>query len=94
MRHDQDPVHAEQPESFMRNSAPSIGRFFARMGQLDLKAGFAEIFRSQDVPRDYDAEVEDAEEITRPEKGWLDARIAERAGLDRYEQALLDFLSA
>ncbi len=85
---------AEQLDNFMRNSAPSIGRFFARMGQLDLKAGFAEIFRSLDVPRDYDAEVEDAEEITRPEKGWLDARIAERAGVDSYEQALLDFLSA
>lgn len=85
---------AEQLEGFMRNSAPSIGRFFTRMGQLDLKAGFAEIFRSQDFPRDYDADVEEAEAITRPEKGWLDARIAERAGVDRYEQALLEFLSA
>lgn len=84
---------AQQLESFMRNSAPSIGRFFGRMGQLDLKGGLAELFRSPDAPRNLDAEMLAAEAITRPEKGWLDARIAERAGIDRYEQALLDFLA-
>lgn len=84
---------AQQLESFMRNSAPSIGRFFGRMGQLDLKGGLAELFRSPDAPRNLDAEMLAAEAITRPEKGWLDARIAERAGIDRYEQALLDFLT-
>lgn len=84
---------AQQLESFMRSSSPSIGRFFGRMAQLDLKGGLAEIFRSADAPRDYDADVDEAEAITRPEKGWLDARVAERAGIDRYEAALLDFVA-
>lgn len=84
---------AQQLEGFMRNSSPSIARFFARMGQLDLKGALADLFRAPDAPRDLDAEVEAAEEVTAPEKGWLDARIAERAGIDSYEQALLDFLA-
>jgi hypothetical protein len=83
---------AEQLESFMRSSSPSIGGFFRRMGSLDLTAGLAEIFRSPDGPRDYDAEAEDAAKISAPEKGWLDHEIARRAGVDRYEQALLDFV--
>lgn len=85
---------ASQLESFMRNSAPSIGRFFRRMGDLDLNAGFAEIFRSPDAPRDIGAEAEESALITGPEKGWLDHEIAKRAGIDRYEQALLDFVAA
>ncbi len=84
---------AEQLEGFMRNSTPSFGRFFARMAQFDLKGGFAELFRSPDAIRDYDAEVDAAEEVTPIEKGWLDERIALRAGVDRYEAALLDFVT-
>ena len=83
---------AEQLEGFMRSSSPSIGGFFRRMGSLDLTAGLAEIFRSPDAPRDYDAEAGDAAKISAPEKGWLDHEIARRAGVDRYEQALLDFV--
>lgn len=84
---------AQQLEGFMRNSSPSIARFFARMGQLDLKGGLADLFRAPAASRDLDAEVEAAEAVTAPEKGWLDAHIAERAGIDSYEQALLDFLA-
>ncbi|MCC6478386.1 hypothetical protein [Sphingorhabdus sp.] len=84
---------ADQLESFMRSSSPSIGRFFKRMGDLNLAAGLAEIFRSPDAPRDFDGEVGEAEEITAPEKGWLDHEIARRAGIDRYERALLDFVA-
>ena len=83
---------AEQLEGFMRSSSPSIGGFFRRMGSLDLTAGLAEIFRSPDAARDYDVEAEDAAKISAPEKGWLDHEIARRAGVDRYEQALLDFV--
>jgi hypothetical protein len=85
---------AAQLEGFMRNSTPNIGRFFARMGLLDLAGGLAEIFRSPNAIRDYDAEVDEAEEVTKIEKGWLDARIAASAGIDHYEQELLDFLAA
>jgi hypothetical protein len=85
---------AAQLESFMRSSSPSIGRFFKRMGDLDLSVGFAEIFRRAEVTRDLDSEVEEAEAITLPEKGWLDHEIAKRAGVDRYEQALLDFVAS
>lgn len=84
---------AAQLDSFMRNSSPSIGRFFQKMGDLDLRAGLAEIFRSSESPRDLETEVEAAEAITLPEKGWLDHEIAKRAGVDRYEQALLDFVA-
>jgi hypothetical protein len=84
---------AEQLESFMRNTTPSVGRFFSRMGRLDLTAGLAEIFRAPNGPRDYDGEVGEAERVTTIEKGWLDGRIAVRAGIDRYEQALLDFVA-
>lgn len=84
---------AAQLDSFMRNSSPSIGRFFQKMGDLDLRAGLAEIFRSSEAPRDLETEVEAAEAITLPEKGWLDHEIAKRAGVDRYEQALLDFVA-
>ncbi|HMS20701.1 hypothetical protein [uncultured Sphingorhabdus sp.] len=85
---------ATQLESFMRSSSPSIGRFFKRMGDLDLSAGFAEIFRPAQAMRDLDSEVEEAEAISLPEKGWLDHEIAKRAGVDRYEQALLDFVAS
>jgi hypothetical protein len=85
---------ATQLESFMRSSSPSIGRFFKRMGDLDLRAGFAEIFRPAEAARDLDSEREDAEAITLPEKGWLDHELAKRAGVDRYEQALLDFVAS
>lgn len=85
---------AAQLESFMRGSSPSIGRFFQKMGDLDLRAGFAEIFRPAKAARDFDSEVEEAEAITLPEKGWLDHEIAKRAGVDRYEQALLDFVAS
>jgi hypothetical protein len=85
---------ADQLEGFMRSSTPGIGRFFRKMGSLDLKAGLAEIFRSPDAVRDYDSEVEEAEQITRPEKDWLDAKMAASAGIDRYEKALLDFVAA
>ena len=85
---------AAQLESFMRSSSPSIGRFFQKMGDLDLRAGFAEIFRPAEAARDFDSEVEEAEAITLPEKGWLDHEIAKRAGVDRYEQALLDFVAS
>jgi hypothetical protein len=84
---------AEQLESFMRNSTPSIGRFFSRMGRLDLTAGLAEIFRAPDAPHDYEGEGSKAERITTIEKGWLDGRITARAGIDRYEKALLDFVT-
>lgn len=84
---------ATQLENFMRSSSPNIGRFFQRMGDLDLRAGFAEIFRPAKPTHDLDSEVEQAEEITLPEKGWLDHEIAKRAGVDRYEQALLDFVA-
>ena len=85
---------AAQLESFMRSSSPSIGRFFQKMGDLDLRAGFAEIFRPAEAARDFDSEVAEAEAITLPEKGWLDHEIAKRAGVDRYEQALLDFVAS
>lgn len=85
---------AGQLESFMRNSTPSIGSFFSRMGALDLTAGFAELFRSPDAVRDVDAEADEAEEVTAIEKGWLDAKIAEQVGIDRYERALLDFVAS
>ncbi len=43
---------AQQLEGFMRNSSPSIARFFARMGQLDLKGGLADLFRAPAASRD------------------------------------------
>ncbi|MFN3748092.1 MAG: hypothetical protein ACK4SJ_05335 [Sphingorhabdus sp.] len=85
---------ATQLESFMRSSSPSIGRFFRRMGELDLIAGFAEIFRGSEAPCDFDSEVAEAEAISLPEKGWLDHEIAKRAGVDRYERALLEFVAS
>lgn len=85
---------ATQLESFMRSSSPSIGRFFQRMGELDLTAGFAEIFRGSEAPCDFDSEVAEAEAISLPEKGWLDHEIAKRAGVDRYERALLEFVAS
>lgn len=80
-------------ENFMRGASPSIGRFFGRMAQLDLTGSLADIFRSPSAPRDALAGLDEANEILPIEKGWLDARLAERAGIDRYEQALLDFVA-
>ena len=84
---------AQQLEGFMRNTSPSIGRFFGRMAQLDLQAGFAEIFRPEAPGRDIEGEANTAAEVTLAEKGWLDAKLAERVGIDRYEAALLDFVA-
>lgn len=84
---------AQQLEGFMRNTSPSIGRFFGRMAQLDLQAGFAEIFRPEAPGRDIEGEANAAAEVTLAEKGWLDAKLAERVGIDRYEAALLDFVA-
>jgi len=83
---------AQQLESFMRNSSPSIGRFFGRMAQLDLQGGLADLFHRRDSDPS-EADVGQAQPQDRPHKGWLDAKLAERAGIDRYEQALLDFVA-
>ena len=85
---------AQQLEGFMRSSSPSIGRFFSHMARLDLQGGLAAIFAPKEPSRDVDGEVSAAEQITGLEKGWLDAKIAEKAGLDRYEQVLLDFVAS
>lgn len=79
---------AQQLESFMRSSSPSIGRFFGRMAQLDLKGGFANLFGTTGGNV-----ADDGAATGRPQKGWLDAKLAERAGIDRYEAALLDFVA-
>jgi hypothetical protein len=84
---------AAELESFMRNASPSIGGFFARMAQFDVKTGWDAIVGNDELLLDHDAEVAAAEEVTGSEKGWLDSKMAESAGLDPMEQALLDFLS-
>jgi hypothetical protein len=84
---------AAELESFMCNASPSIGRFFARMAQFDVKTGWDAIVGNDELLLDHQAAVAAAEEVTGSEKSWLDGKMAESAGLDPMEQALLDFLS-
>ena len=84
---------AAELETFMNNSASSIGGFFSRMAHTGPVAGFSSVFGDQDDEPDLDAEVSAAHEVTSIENAWLKGQIDANGQIDDYDQALLDFLA-
>jgi hypothetical protein len=80
-------------ERVMDDNKPHLGRFLLRMndmGNLSRSLGWA---ISGDEDRDIDAEVIAAKALTPSEIAWLKQKIVEDGRTDRYEKALLTFLS-
>jgi hypothetical protein len=77
-------------ERVMDENRPHIGRFLGRMGDM---SNLAQTLGFGEKPRDLDAEIAEASQITPSEAGWLRSQIAADKRTDRYEKALLAFLS-
>ena len=84
---------AAELETFMNNSASSIGGFFSRMAHSNPVAGFSSAFGDKGDEPDLDAEVSAAREVTSIENAWLKGQIDANGQIDDYDQALLDFLA-
>ena len=84
---------AAELESFMNNSAASIGGFFSRMARSNPVSGFSSVFGAKAEEPDLDTEVSAAHEITGVEQSWLQGQIDANGLIDEYDQALLDFLA-
>ena len=84
---------AAELETFMNNSASSIGGFFSRMAHSSPVAGFSSAFGGKDEALDLGAEVSAAHEVTSIENAWLQGQIDANGQIDLYDQALLDFLA-
>ncbi len=91
-----DPLAQERAaelESFMNNSASSIGGFIGRMMRSDVNEAVASTLRGKSAARDLDADVAAAHSVTDSENLWLQARLDADNQLDEFEQALLAFLA-
>lgn len=84
---------AAELESFMSNSAASIGGFFARMARSNPRSGFTNVFGAKAEEPDLDTEVATAHDVTGVEQAWLQGQIDANGQIDAYDQALLDFLA-
>ena len=88
---------AAELETFMNNSAPSIGGFFGRMfdsiGHSGVGDGLAAMREEAAPPRHIELELADAAEVTSMEQAWLQGRIQANGQIDEFDQALLDFLA-
>lgn len=91
-----DPLTRERAaelESFMNDSAVSIGGFFARMAHSSPVSGFSGLFGREPQEPDHFAEVAAENEVTSSENAWLQGQIDANGQIDHYDQALLDFLA-
>lgn len=91
-----DPLTRERAvelESFMSNSASSIGGFFSRIAHSDIKSGFSGVFGRKPETSNRDVQVAAAEAITGEEQIWLQGQIDANHQVDEYDQALLEFLA-
>ncbi len=91
-----DPLSRERAaelESFMNDSAVSIGGFFARMAQSNPLTGFSSLFGREPEAADLDDAVAAEHEVTTIEQAWLQGQIDANGQVDEFDQALLDFLA-
>lgn len=91
-----DPLSRERAaelESFMNDSAVSIGGFFARMAHSNPLTGFANLFGREPEAVDLDEAVAAEHEVTTIEQAWLQGQIDANGQVDEFNQALLDFLA-
>ncbi len=84
---------AAELESFMNNSAASIGGFFARMVRSNPLSGFSNLLGCEPEAADLDDAATAAHEVTSIEDAWLQGQIDANGQIDAYDQALLDFLA-
>ena len=84
---------AAELESFMNDSAVSIGGFFARMAQSNPLTGFSSLFDREPEAADLDDAVAAEHEVTTIEQAWLQGQIDANGQVDEFDQALLDFLA-
>jgi hypothetical protein len=88
---------AVELERFMNDNKPNVGRFFARMAQTKLGSAFGDFFTPKQKPEPHanaEQAVNEAEEVSTIENSWLNQEMNASSGIDSYEQALLDFITA
>jgi hypothetical protein len=84
---------AAELESFMSDTAGSIGSFFARMADTSV-SDLREAFADDDADYlDFDEQAAEAEAVTSSEQAWLQAHLDADGQLDELEQALIDFIA-
>lgn len=86
-------TRAVELESFMNDTAPGIGSFFARMAHSNPVQGARDMFKPETPYLDFEERAADDAEVTASEKDWLQAQMDADGKLDELEQALLDFLA-
>lgn len=84
---------AAELESFMGDSAASLGGFFARMARSNVRSGFAGVFGRKPEQADHDADVAAEQALTGDEQAWLHGQIDANHQVDEFDQALLEFLA-
>ncbi|MCW1382140.1 hypothetical protein OLX02_04840 [Novosphingobium sp. KCTC 2891] len=88
---------AGQLEAFMNDRATHVGRFFARMAQVNGTGFLSSVrevgFGRKGSGRNVVSEARADFDVTAPERLWLDARIDADGQFDPLERALLDFLA-
>ena len=88
---------AAELETFMNDTASSLGTFFGRMTRVnrtDLNAAAQDVLSGGQAPaRDIAGEANTDAAVTSPEQQWLDGRIAADHQTDPLEQALIAFLA-
>lgn len=85
---------AAQLEGFMNDHSSSVGGFMLRAAR-SIGGGnrMGVVFGRRQPGPALAGLVERAREVTRDEKGWLDAMIDANGVVDEYDQALLEFLA-
>ena len=84
---------AAELETFMNDTAPSIGSFFARMARSNPVQGARDMFKPDEEYLDFADKAADDAQVTDGEKAWLQSQMDADGKLDELEQALLDFLA-
>lgn len=91
-----EPLSAERTlelQSFMNDTASSIGSFFARMARSNPVQGARDMFEEDKPYLDFEERAAADAEVTETEKAWLHEQMDTDGELDELEQALLDFLA-
>ena len=86
------PEKAQELESFMNDTAVSIGGFFGRMVHSP-SGGWDGVTQPDKRYLDFEAGAAEAAAVTDDEQNWLKAQMDKDGQLDELEQALLDFLA-
>ena len=83
---------ATELQAFMADTNHGIGSFLGRVAR-SRPTGFGRLFDDGTDASSREDDVAAAQDVTRSEKDWLDAKIGADGKVDEYERALLEFLA-